>query len=81
MPSASPRSWASAWPCWSKPFAGPGGWRSPWKPRASASGSRTWIRTATFTSKDAAVLLAGIVLGTVAVGAAVLAGTYNLVWG
>ncbi|NQD42551.1 ATP-binding cassette domain-containing protein [Glutamicibacter halophytocola] len=44
-------------------------------------GQRTWIRTATFTSKDAAVLLAGIVLGTVAVGAAVLAGTYNLVWG
>jgi len=44
-------------------------------------GQRTWIRTATFTSKDAAVLLAGIVLGTLAVGAAVLAGTYNLVWG
>ncbi|UYQ76765.1 ATP-binding cassette domain-containing protein [Glutamicibacter sp. JL.03c] len=44
-------------------------------------GERTWIRTASFTGKDAAVLAAGIVLGAVAIGAAVLAGTYNLVWG
>ena len=44
-------------------------------------GERTWIRTASFTGKDAAVLAAGIVLGAAAIGAAVLAGTYNLVWG
>jgi len=44
-------------------------------------GQRTWIRTATFTAKDAAVLLAGLVLGALAVGAALTAGTYNLVWG
>lgn len=41
---------------------------------------RTWIRTATFTRTDAAVLIAGIVLGAAAVGAALWAGTYNLVW-
>ncbi|KUM30008.1 ABC transporter permease [Arthrobacter sp. EpRS66] len=44
-------------------------------------GERTWIRTASFTGRDAAVLAAGIVLGAAAIGAAVLAGTYNLVWG
>ncbi len=44
-------------------------------------GPRTWMRTATFTVKDAAVLLVGLLLGALAVGAAMMAGTYNLVWG
>ncbi|WP_159612071.1 ATP-binding cassette domain-containing protein [Glutamicibacter sp. JC586] len=41
---------------------------------------RTWIRTATFSKTDAAVLLAGLVIGAAAIGAALWAGTYNLVW-
>lgn len=41
---------------------------------------RTWIRTATFTWRDGMVLATGILLGTTAMAAAVLAGTYNLVW-
>lgn len=41
---------------------------------------RTWIRTATFTWRDGMVLATGILLGTAAMAAAVLAGTYNLVW-
>ncbi|MEF9873461.1 MAG: CbiQ family ECF transporter T component, partial [Glutamicibacter sp.] len=41
---------------------------------------RTWIRTATFTWRDGMVLATGILFGTAAMAAAVLAGTYNLVW-
>ena len=41
---------------------------------------RTWIRTATFSWRDALVLGTGVLLGTAAMTAAVLAGTYNLVW-
>lgn len=41
---------------------------------------RTWIRTATFGWRDCLVVGAGAALGAAAMAAAVLAGTYNLVW-
>lgn len=44
------------------------------------TGQRTWIRTATFTKRDAMVLVVGVLIGGIAVGAALWAGTYNLVW-
>ena len=44
------------------------------------SGTRTWVRSATFTWRDAGVLAVGVLLGTAAIGAALWAGTFNLVW-
>ncbi|WP_313810937.1 ATP-binding cassette domain-containing protein [Glutamicibacter sp.] len=44
------------------------------------TGQRTWIRTVSFTLRDGAVLAAGILLGIAALGIAMWAGTYNLVW-
>ncbi len=44
------------------------------------TGQRTWIRTVSFTFRDGAVLAAGILLGVAALGIAMWAGTYNLVW-
>lgn len=44
------------------------------------TGTRTWVRSATFTLRDAAVLTVGILLGSAAIGAALWAGTFNLVW-
>ncbi|RKS22096.1 energy-coupling factor transport system ATP-binding protein [Arthrobacter sp. AG1021] len=44
------------------------------------TGQRTWIRTATFTRRDGAVLAAGVLLGAAAIAAAIWAGTYNLIW-
>lgn len=45
------------------------------------TGKRTWVRTATFTWRDGAVLSTGVLLGGLAIGAALWAGTFNLVWG
>nr|WP_308727226.1 MULTISPECIES: ATP-binding cassette domain-containing protein [unclassified Arthrobacter] len=44
------------------------------------TGTRTWVRSVSFTWRDGAVLATGVLLGTVAIGAALWAGTFNLVW-
>lgn len=41
---------------------------------------RTWVRSVTFTKRDAAVLAFGILLGVSALAIAVWAGTFKLVW-
>jgi energy-coupling factor transport system permease protein len=41
---------------------------------------RTWARASVFTGLDAWVLLGGAVVGAAAIGAALAAGTWNLVW-
>ncbi|WP_404286562.1 ATP-binding cassette domain-containing protein [Glutamicibacter arilaitensis] len=44
------------------------------------TGPRTWVRAATFTWLDGTVLATGVLLGILAIGAALWAGTFNLVW-
>jgi energy-coupling factor transport system ATP-binding protein len=44
-------------------------------------GPRTWARPSTYAWSDAGIVLGGAAVGALAVGAAVLAGTWNLVWG
>jgi energy-coupling factor transport system permease protein len=43
-------------------------------------GPRTWARVSVFTGLDAWVLLGGAAVGAAATGAALAAGTWNLVW-
>ena len=45
-----------------------------------AGPTRTWARPSTFHPRDLAVLLGAVLLATLAVGAAVAAGTWSVVW-
>lgn len=42
--------------------------------------ARTWVRDSVFTARDAGIVAFGLLLGTAATLAAVLSGTWNLVW-
>ncbi len=44
------------------------------------TGERTWVRTATFTWRDGAVLGTGFLIGAAAIFTAIWVGTYNLIW-
>jgi energy-coupling factor transport system permease protein len=42
---------------------------------------RTWARESSFSRLDAWVVAAGVLIAALAVGAAVVLGTWNVVWG
>ncbi|WP_182496140.1 ATP-binding cassette domain-containing protein [Nesterenkonia jeotgali] len=48
--------------------------------RGFGAGARSWARPARFSLADAPVILGGAAIGALAVGAAILSGTWNLVW-